>query len=125
MLALTLRQPYASAVFRLGKDVENRTWSTGHRGVIAIHAGLSVSEDAPPWMERALRARPPRGVVLGVVELTDVVLDSKSKWARVRPRVFHWLLKDPRELAHPVSCTGRQGLFNLPDEVAVRVLEQL
>lgn len=125
MLALTLRQPYASAVFRLGKDVENRSWKTPHRGVIAIHAGLSVIDDAPPWMESALRSRVPRGVVLGVVELRDIVVDASSEWARVREGMFHWLLHEPRELGSPVSCTGRQGLFTLPEEVAARVSEQL
>ena len=37
-IALSVRQPWAWALLFGGKDVENRTWSTRHRGRIWIHA---------------------------------------------------------------------------------------
>jgi hypothetical protein len=40
--ALTIRQPWASLIIAGIKDVENRTWSTGYRGELVIHAGRSV-----------------------------------------------------------------------------------
>lgn len=44
LLALTVLQPFASAIARFGKDVENRTWLPGARlpvgGWLAIHAGM-------------------------------------------------------------------------------------
>ena len=44
LLALTVLQPFASAIARFGKNVENRTWLPGARlpvgGWLAIHAGL-------------------------------------------------------------------------------------
>jgi hypothetical protein len=36
--ALTIRQPWAYAILRLGKDVENRSWRTHYRGPLLIHA---------------------------------------------------------------------------------------
>lgn len=44
MRALTIRQPWAWAIARGGKDVENRTWRTTYRGLIAIHAGARWEE---------------------------------------------------------------------------------
>lgn len=45
MKALTVRQPWAWAIARGGKDIENRTWSAPHRGPLAIHAGSAWDED--------------------------------------------------------------------------------
>lgn len=41
MKALTICQPWAWAIARGYKLVENRSWETHHRGPLAIHAGLS------------------------------------------------------------------------------------
>lgn len=43
MRALTVRQPYAWAIFH-GKDVENRTQAWSYRGPLAIHAGARWSD---------------------------------------------------------------------------------
>ena len=115
MLALTLRQPWASAVVRLGKDVENRTWTTPYRGLLAIHAGKGVDSSAPPRVAEALEQRLPSGCVVAVVELYDIVRDSRSEWAREGE--YHWLLRGVRELSVPVPCKGRLMLFKLPEDV--------
>lgn len=114
-MALTLRQPWASAVVRLGKDVENRTWTTPYRGLLAIHAGKGVDSSAPPRLAEALEQRLPSGCVVAVVELYDIVRDSRSEWAREGE--YHWLLRNVRELVVPVPCVGRQMLFKLPVDV--------
>ena len=36
MKALSLRPHWAYAIFHLGKDIENRTWSTAYRGPLLI-----------------------------------------------------------------------------------------
>lgn len=40
--ALSVCQPWAWAIVRGHKTVENRTWATAHRGLIAIHASSST-----------------------------------------------------------------------------------
>ena len=47
MRALTVRQPWATAIMWGGKDVENRPRRTLHRGPLLIHAGLAH----PDWAE--------------------------------------------------------------------------
>lgn len=114
MLALTLRQPWASAITELGKDVENRKWTTPYRGVLAIHAGKSIDPDGHAVGD-ALRASVPRGCVVAVARLSDVVRDSTSEWAW--KDCYHWVLSDVCPLAVPVPCIGRQSLFKLPEDV--------
>jgi len=45
MKALTIRQPWAWAIFHAGKDIENRDWPTRLRGRIAIHAAKGMTRD--------------------------------------------------------------------------------
>ncbi len=123
MLGLTLRSPWASAIAELGKDVENRVWRTGYRGPIAVHAGQGVDVTAPASVTEALKRRLPRGHIVAVADLCDVVRDSASEWAREGH--FHWLLNGVRVLVQPIPCTGRQGLFRLPVEVEHELLVAL
>ena len=44
--ALTIKQPWASAIAFGDKRVENRSWPTAYRGLLAIHAGASIDWDA-------------------------------------------------------------------------------
>jgi hypothetical protein len=49
---LTVRQPWASAIFHAGKDIENRVWPTDYRGRLWIHAGLATARAEPDrWAE--------------------------------------------------------------------------
>lgn len=41
MRALTVIQPWAYAIARCGKSIENRNWGTSYRGPLLIHAGAS------------------------------------------------------------------------------------
>jgi len=110
MRALTIRQPWASLIICGEKDVENRTWTTRYRGLLAIHAGQRFDRDLQPW-QRNIVARIddlPRGAIIGVVQLMDVVRDSSSRWAE--PQSYHWVLSEPRPI-EPVPMRGRLGLW--------------
>lgn len=111
MKALTIFQPYAWLIVKGIKPVENRTWSTRHRGPLLIHAGAKW---LPGWQERLARCGiervpddlPLRGII-GVVEVTGVVTQSKSPWF---DGPFGWTLADPREVPY-VPMRGSQGFF--------------
>jgi hypothetical protein len=92
---LSLHQPWASfclwtdAVNRIFKSIETRSWCTGHRGRLYIHASASL----PPYARGAALTVPfkeaiawitnsratdavnllPRGAILGHVELVDCI----------------------------------------------------
>ena len=121
MKCLTVRQPWASLMFA-GKDVENRSWPTAHRGRLAIHAGTNLApedqrrralalagdgDEAPDWLRHMHDL--PRGFVLGTVELVDVVEGYDSIWST--DAIYQWVLADPVPLAEPVPAAGRLGLW--------------
>ena len=43
--ALSVRQPWAWAIVYAGKNVENRTWRTSHRGPLLIHASKTFDAE--------------------------------------------------------------------------------
>jgi hypothetical protein len=99
MKALSIRQPWAWAIFNAGKDVENRDWSDNGRNMrdarrlqnsdIMIHVGQGLTRDQYlGYMETAKRilhptslARTPareefqRGGFVGIVRFSGIVVD--------------------------------------------------
>ena len=111
MLVLTLKQPWAWAVFHAGKDVENRSRGTGHRGELHIHAGRGVDPDGLAVLAEMGHTVPPvlpAGVIVGSVHLDDVVWAHPSPWAVSGQ--WHWVLSRPRLLREPIPHRGLQGL---------------
>lgn len=143
MKSLTVRQPWASCIAFGGKDIENRSWSTPHRGLVAIHAGKGVDWDVPdhawtsaglaPYRKGARRAAwtasLPLGAVVAIARLADchdatgTDYCSCSTWAMAHQ--WHWELADVRPLPQPVPCKGALGLWNLPEDIEAAVTAQL
>lgn len=132
MRALTLKQPWATAIFHLGKDVENRCWKVPEKIVgqrIAIHAGMGWDERAGELL--SLRKDDvPRGALLGSVELKGFVAPGQrkhigltdeelkivlsSRWAEPDSE-FWWHVREPIALPEPISCKGMLGFWELPE----------
>ena len=143
ILALTVQQPWAWAIAEGLKPIENRSWRTNYRGLIAIHAGLGIDHYAvmpTGAAERALKvlrakatladaipAGTPhirRGGIVAVAELTGIHgADWCSPWA-VRDG-WHWELASVRRLPDPVPCKGRLGLWKLPEDTERTVMTQM
>lgn len=89
MKAISLWQPWASAVVLKSKRIETRSWSTPYRGWLAIHAAKRM----PTASEAALYATPlwqgalhgaalkelPFGAVVGYCKLVDCVPVEKCE----------------------------------------------
>lgn len=123
--ALTLRPPWSSFVFlhntsdgRPGdwplKDVENRTWAPpgNYRGPLLIHAGqrYETRTSVRPCARVERHARASHGMILGIVDLVDVVTDSDSPWAM--PGHFHWILREPRRFRTAIPALGRRRMWH-------------
>ena len=108
MKALSIRQPWAFAIFHMGKDVENRSWPTRFQGRIAVHVAKRI--DVADCRRLNLDPRTlPTGSVIGTVEVRDCVRGARSKWA-VRG-MWHWILGRPHLFRKPIPAKGRLGLF--------------
>ena len=52
MKIISVRQPWAWLIVQGYKDVENRTWATGYRGHLLIHAGKKIDQEAIDWVDK-------------------------------------------------------------------------
>ncbi len=131
--ALTLRQPWATAVAELGKRVENRTWRLPS-GYLWIHAGARSGWDpagpahpafAAAWRQRHGDVDPAPGLVTfsAVVALVRVTgahhaADCTHGGRRCDPWAAVGQVHNTLELAavlpEPVHADGRQKLWTLP-----------
>ncbi len=112
---LTLKQPWAWAIFNLGKDIENRTWNTKYRGLLYIHAGKQFDKLAKSWIEEKFGVVVPEnletGCIVGSVQVTDTNLDSfDNPWSMTDQ--WHWKLENPLLLETPIPTKGRLGLWD-------------
>ena len=124
MMALSIRQPWAWMILHAGKDIENRTWRTGFRGRVLIHAakGMTRDEWAPAWafaewsgahheaFARNVRFDTiERGVIIGSVEIVDRVRESNSRWFC---GAWGFVLRNPEPLPFR-ACRGALGFFDV------------
>lgn len=149
-LALTVRQPYASAMF-FGphpKDVENRSRKPPEKLIgqrLWIHAGEALDGDGlhlclrlgyEPLRrhgeinDRLIHDPLPHGMILG-----SVLLDGyeRGPWSGLGspwrdPSVeYGWILRDPQPLLVPIPVPqgGQLTLgWRLPEDVAVQIVAQ-
>lgn len=129
MYALTLWPEWAHAVAHLGKRVENRSWKRDSiiGQDIAIHAGAKIGGGQGvqrgllqvQWMSPSRFKSPLQekdivtSAIVAVVRIKDMVQDSGLPWAA--DGQWHWVLDNVRVLEEPVPCSGRQGLWKVPE----------
>jgi hypothetical protein len=122
-LALSVRQPWAWAIFFAGKDIENRSgFALKHMNFedvdrIAIHASKQMTRSdyqAADLFMRSIGIVCPqpwqllRGGVIGSVAVKGIANLSASRWF-FGPKGIR--LADP-EPCDFIPCTGALGLFN-------------
>ena len=152
MKAISLWQPWASAMAVGLKRNETRHWSTDYRGELAIHAAKKpfspghVSQELVLflWQHRIrfgqfktieeLFDSLPMGKIVCVLDLKNCVRSEDAinnttqeefMLGNYEAGRFAWLTENYRKLDFPVPCVGRQGFFNLPPEVERQVKDQL
>ncbi len=123
---LTVRQPYAWAIIKGAKDVENREQKRMYIGRLHIHAGrtemtgcvdeivgrvakhfgVSFSEMLDDYHRHVSRGL---GAVIGSVHMFGCAVQHESEWFEGR---YGYLLRDPKPLREPVPCRGWPGFFH-------------
>ena len=131
MKALTLYNPWAWAMGRF-KWNETRSWATSYRGPLAIHAGKTLDREslaeaiedgyltkATPMVTGAIVAV---GILADCRSTTGVIVNPDERfWGNYADGRFMWMFKDLRTVT-PIPCTGHQGLWDLPDSIAERLV---
>lgn len=135
MKALSLWQPWASAIALGHKRIETRHWQTAYRGPIAIHAARRWTAAERAYAEHfahfmQMPSGYPLGAIVAIARLIDVrpteelccqISLREDELGDYSPGRFGWLLQDIRPLVAPIPAKGMQGLFNLTAEVEAQV----
>jgi hypothetical protein len=111
----------------MGKDIENREWSTNFRGCIYLHAGkywkqseieqdiddISFMLGDKPLPEFPLaEIMDGCGCIVGSVEIVGCVTESKSPWF---VGTYGFQLAHPIYYRRPIPFKGALGFFDVPD----------
>lgn len=134
LFAITVRQPWAWAIMRLGKDIENRSWKRSFRGRLAIHAAgtMTRKEYDEAWhfvrANLGLTLMEPKsfvyakGAILGTAEVVDWVDAHASPWFVGE---YGAVLRNPQSLAVPISCSGALGLWSVPAAIVDQINKEI
>ncbi len=129
MKALSLWQPWASAIALGHKKIDTRHWATKYRGPIAIHAAKRFQREQRVFagIERTLGRLPDRlpfGAIVAIAYLDDIVPTEQLAPSSIERMYgdyssgrYGWILESIQALAEPIPFKGRQGLFNIPDDL--------
>lgn len=138
MKAISLWQPWASAMAMSLKLNETRSWQAQYRGPIAIHAAKRRPTDQDFKMFEFILKRfgreydwlndLPLGQIVCVTELYDCISTNKVLLAPsisdiefhlgdYSPGRYFWKTENLRRLKNPIPFKGKQGFFNIPDKL--------
>jgi hypothetical protein len=125
MKALSLWQPWASAIPMGLKSFETRGWSTKYRGPLAVHAAKRWDRAQQDFADTMGMPELPFGQVIATCVLACVIpteharamiSDGEFRWGVYDDGRFAWLLTDIIRLRRPFPFKGGQGFFNVPDD---------
>jgi activating signal cointegrator 1 len=134
--ALSLTQPWATAIELGWKRWETRSWRTFYRGEIAIHAAKGFPGDAKDFA-RGYDLDPahlPLGKIILVCNLTDCrttesligeLSEEEEEWGDYSPKRFAFKLENVRLLREPVYHRGALGLWHVAWDETNNILRQL
>lgn len=132
MKALSIKQPWVHAILNEGKEVENRTWTSKHRGWIALHASAkpmpATDDDFPGHICCPDLKSLDYSAICGVARIVDITPKSRSKWFyRYDDGTINygWVLADVTPLPKPIECKGALGLWTVPPKVLRAIKHQL
>ncbi len=131
MKALTVWQPWATLIALEAKQYETRSWTSNHRGLLAIHAAENkraydlyhtepfhaILEDAgysgPQWL--------PYGKIIAICNLSATIQITYTyttglslqelAFGDFTPGRYAWSLQNIQRLEIPILVRGKQGLW--------------
>jgi hypothetical protein len=129
--ALSIQQPWADWIVSGRKTIEIRTWATGYRGPIWVHAGQKpagrVEGQPAVATERC-------GGLIGLVELEAVVPFDQERWELWREThldpgsfpggSFAWILGKHARLNNIAPLRGQLKLFRVAPELIEEILAE-
>lgn len=117
------------------KKNETRSWPTNYRGDLVVCAAKRkmAPEDLVLAHKYQIAINPPYGCALCVVHLKEctaseflpTVTEQEADLGDYRPGRWIWITSNLRVLRTPIPVVGRQGLFDLPDNIITAIQSEL
>ena len=132
MKAISLWQPWASAMALGWKRNETRSWATSYRGPLLIHAAKKAIGWPSIYIQSlfdGIAFQPtdlPRGCLLCMVNLVDckrILLHNRPRGVEFElgtytPGRFMWITEQ-LEIFDPIPFRGSQRIFEVPDLIKI------
>ena len=138
MKAISLWQPWASAIANGVKTIETRSWQPNYFGPIAIHASQKRSGELAAIFDGLLGDHPeilrafvdvaednyqllPFGAVIatariqayGDIDMFSSISETERALGDYSAGRFGWQFVDVKKLPQPIPAIGRQRFFNV------------
>lgn len=139
MKALTIKEPWASAIVHGTKNIENRTWLRESMigEVIAIHASKTSADERSYEICQDIASCFPEGphdpdleapgCIIGTARIVSILSEGEEE-GRIDPALWPWFegpygyeLAEVEALAKPIPCKGALGFW----EVDANVLAEM
>lgn len=120
MKAITIKEPYVTAIALGMKHYETRSWKTNYRGEIYIHTAKTVMPDPVDGCSHIF----PLAHIVLKANLTDCIYMNKEFIDEVKKDPdeikfgfysigrYAWRLENTEILAEPISARGQLGIWN-------------
>uniref|UniRef100_A0A6M3LGZ5 Putative ASCH domain-containing protein n=1 Tax=viral metagenome TaxID=1070528 RepID=A0A6M3LGZ5_9ZZZZ len=132
MKAISLWQPWASAMALGLKRVETRHWYTSYRGPLLIHAAKKRVQ----WPDIAIEQMPvdyplPLGAIVCKVylarcaKINQEIRDTwpeEIEWGDFSDGRVAWFTGNLQAFSKPIPYKGSQGFFNVPESIVREAL---
>lgn len=124
MKALSVQQPWATLLVEGVKSIEVRSWVTDHRGPLVICASAAPKNvfwrDPVDHVHRLMHA----GCIIGIVDLLNcrpmTQADEEASLCAYTEGAWAWVVRTV-SFCRPDRISGRLGLFDVPDDLLVRI----
>lgn len=136
--AITLYEPWASAVAFGLKQIETRSWPTTYRGLLLIHAGKHVLVPSDEVVDAIAESHAMRGwdatrTMGRIVAVASLVSCRRSEsftdlsnlertLGNFAPMRYGFELQDVQRLLYPIPARGFQGLWRPTEDLINQVL---
>ena len=134
MKAISLWQPWASAIADGKKKIETRSWYTKYRGPLLIHATKKIISTperivikslcnqygynpyfyAMPYGEIICRVVLVHCKLITIYNIPDGLEMNLGDYTQGR---FMWIIDHLKKFKTPIPFRGSQGFFEVPDEL--------
>jgi hypothetical protein len=115
--AISIKQPWAYAILKLGKDCENRSWhlpSRYHLRTVLLHAGKRIDYDGYRHLvDKGFVIRQEQlalGGIVGFALFSVTSIRGESEWEE--QGLFNWSIRVSGELPF-YACKGSLGFFKV------------